>query len=254
MTVTASSLYRETGNFFRHQFTPIILLCLFIALLTTLITHTVATEEQEIIAISQQLENQSSDGLFQQLNSMTEEQKAAFVQEVKDPVITVLIAQLLSLLVISLFNTGLISLISCISAGKPVNTWYVATTALRMLPRMFILCFLVSLLTYLGLLIFIIPGIALMLLLSLSGVILMTEKCGVIAALRASLKTAWSHFALIWPTLPLWLATLIVIPLLLGYLLNALNADLSQFIINTVSYLISSVLTIYLYRLYMLIR
>ncbi|RFT05304.1 YciC family protein, partial [Edwardsiella anguillarum] len=96
-------------------------------------------------------------------------------------------------------------------------------------------------------------GIILAVGLALSPMIMTTERCGVIAAIRSSFRLSFASVRLISPAILLWMLMKLVL-LLLVDTLAALHPSLGMVIMGTLSNLISVGLIIYLSRLYMLLR
>ena len=68
MSITASSLYRDTGNFFRHQLLTLVLMSLLTAFITVMLAHALTPGEDQL-AILQQSDS-SATSLFEMVQNM----------------------------------------------------------------------------------------------------------------------------------------------------------------------------------------
>ena len=53
MSITASSLYRDTGNFLRHQLVTIVLMALLTSFITVIVGHALTPGEDQLYLLSQ---------------------------------------------------------------------------------------------------------------------------------------------------------------------------------------------------------
>ncbi len=74
-----------------------------------------------------------------------------------------------------------------------------------------------------------------------------------IGAMRASMKLAWKNMKVIAPAIVLWLLARIVLMFLISSL-TVLPVNIASVVMNALGNLVSAILIIYLYRLYMLLR
>ena len=245
MSFTAGSLYRDTGNFFRHQLVTIILMALLTSFITVLIGHAL-TPGADQLSILTDGDNGSGMSLIEMVQNMSPDQQRVLLKASAAGTFASLVGNTLLL-------GGMLSLLPMVSAGQRVSALRAIGASATTLPRLLLLVFLMTLIIQLGFMALVVPGLILAVVLSLAPVILSTEKMGIFAAMRTSTRLVWSQMKVVAPAIAVWLLAKVAV-LFLASSLTILPANVASVLLNALSNLVSAILIIYLYRLYMLLR
>ncbi|AKC32062.1 YciC family protein [Candidatus Pantoea carbekii] len=246
MSITTSSLYSDTKNFFRNELMTILMLVLLTSLISAIIAHVLTYDTDTLYLLNQS--NNENISLFSAFKNMSSEQQRMLLY-------ISAVGTFIDLISNTILIGGMLSLISLSYKDKITNVIEVIKVSIPLLPKLSLQLFIITFLIQLGLALLVIPGIILMFLLSLSPVILAVEKTSIIVAIRSSIPCAWKYIKLISPAISLWmLSKITLIFLFSSSMTNCINVLSSSIILNIFGNTVSAVLTVYLYRLYILLR
>ncbi|MGM8027129.1 YciC family protein [Yersinia enterocolitica] len=249
MPITANTLYRDSFNFLRNQLAAILLLALLTAFITVMLNQAFIPDTEQLSILSSTESDFASSGnlsITELVAQLTPEQQIILLKVSAAATFSALVGNVLLV-------GGMLTLISMVSQGSRVSALQAIGISLPILPRLLLLMFIGTLLIQLGITLFIVPGIIIAVALSLSPIIVSTEKMGVFAAMKTSVKLAFANVRLIIPAMMLWIAAKLILLYLVNHL-SSLPTPIASVVLSALSNLVSALLLVYLFRLYMLLR
>ncbi|WP_392430780.1 YciC family protein [Yersinia sp. HM-2024] len=249
MPITANTLYRDSFNFLRNQLAAILLLALLTAFITVMLNQAFIPDTEQLSILSSTESDFASSGnlsITELVAQLTPEQQIILLKVSAAATFSALVGNVLLV-------GGMLTLISMVSQGRRVSALQAIGISLPILPRLLLLMFIGTLLIQLGITLFIVPGIIIAVALSLSPIIVSTEKMGVFSAMKTSIKLAFANVRLIIPAMMLWIAAKLILLYLVSHL-TALPTPIASVVLSALSNLVSALLLVYLFRLYMLLR
>lgn len=248
MPIMARTLYRDMLNFFRNHFVNIILLVLLTALINVMLGHALSPGREQLMFLfdSTEIGNTASMSLSQIIEQLSGDQQRILLKASAAATFAGLVSNMV-------LSSGLLTMIRLISDHQPISVFRAIGLSAPILLRLFFLIFLSTFLVQLGLLLLVVPGVLLLLAFSLAPIIATRDNLGAIKSMRLSAKMAYANIRLIAPAMLFWLLAKATV-LLLATKITIVSTLLVEILLNGLSNLISTLLLIYLYRLYMLLR
>lgn len=249
MPITANTLYRDSFNFFRNQLTSILMLALLTAFISVLLNQAFSPDVEQLKILSAtegDFAASAGMGIQEIIQQMTPEQQMVLLKVSAAATFSALVSNVLLV-------GGMLTLIRLVSQGQRISALRAIGASAPELPRLLLLLFICTLLTQLGLTLFVVPGVIMAIAFSLAPVITATEKKGVFASIKLSCKLAFANARVIVPAMMLWLAAKLLVLFLVSHL-SVLTPNVASVVLTALSNLVSALLLIYLFRLYMLLR
>ncbi|MEB5992649.1 envelope biogenesis factor ElyC [Serratia ureilytica] len=249
MPITANALYRDSFNFLRNQLASILMLALLTAFISVLLNQAFSPDAEQLATLAASTSDFASStgmGIQDVIQQMTPEQQMVLLKVSAAATFSALVGNVLLV-------GGMLTLIRLVSQGQRTSALRALGASAPDLPRLLLLLFICTLLIQLGLTLFVVPGVIMAIAFALAPVIVSVDKKGVFASLKLSSKLAFANARVIVPAMMLWLAAKLLVLFLVSHL-SVLTPNVASVVLTALSNLVSALLLIYLFRLYMLLR
>ena len=249
MPITANTLYRDSFNFFRNQLTSILMLALLTAFISVLLNQAFSPDVEQLKILSAtegDFAASAGMGIQEIIQQMTPEQQMVLLKVSAAATFSALVGNVLLV-------GGMLTLVRLVSQGQRLSALRAIGASAPELPRLLLLLFICTLLIQLGLTLFVVPGVIMAIAFSLAPVITTADKKGVFASIKLSCKLAFANARVIVPAMMLWLAAKLLVLFMVSHL-SVLTPNVASVVLTALSNLVSALLLIYLFRLYMLLR
>ena len=243
MPITANALYRDSFNFLRNQLASILMLALLTAFISVLLNQAFSPDAEQLATLAATTSDFASStgmGIQEVIQQMTPEQQMVLLKVSAAATFSALVG-------------GMLTLIRLVSQGQRTSALRALGASAPDLPRLLLLLFICTLLIQLGLTLFVVPGVLMAIAFALAPVIASVDKKGVFASLKLSSKLAFANARVLVPAMMLWLAAKLLVLFLVSHL-SVLTPNVASVVLTALSNLVSALLLIYLFRLYMLLR
>ncbi|VAX76820.1 UPF0259 membrane protein YciC [Serratia symbiotica] len=249
MPITANVLYRDSLNFFRNQLTSILMLVMLTASISLLLNQILGTDS-EILKIlnatNGDFATSPSMGIQEFIRKMRPEQQIMLLKATVAAAFSALVGK-------ALLIGGVLTLLRLISQGQDTSAIRALVISIPVLPRLMLLLFICSLLIQLGLRLLVVPGVIMAIAFSLSSIITTTDKQGVFDSIKLSCRLAFFNVRVIVPAMLLWVVAKLLLFFMFGHL-APLMPNAARWGVAALGNLVSALLLIYLFRLYILLR
>ncbi|AEI74773.1 UPF0259 membrane protein [Candidatus Moranella endobia PCVAL] len=245
----ASTMYQDMLNFFRNQLTSVVLLALLTALINVILGYILSpgSAQLRILNDCNNISNIADMSIQQLVRNMSLEQQMVLLKAAAASTIAGIVGNVL-------LASGLLNMVRLTSNNQQPNSVLRAIgLSAPILPRLLLLIFLTTLLVQLGMLFIIVPGVVFAIAFSLAPVIATSDNLGTIKSMRMSASLAFANIRLLAPAVCLWLLAKAIV-LLLATKLTIISSLIVAVLLNGLINLLSAILLIYLFRLYILLR
>ncbi|ENG6110449.1 UPF0259 family protein [Serratia liquefaciens] len=249
MPITANTLYRDSFNFFRNQLASILILALLTAFISVMLNQVFSPDIEQLKILSAtegDFAASAGMGIQEIIQQMTPEQQMVLLKVSAAATFSALVGNVLLV-------GGMLTLVRLVSQGQRLSALRAIGASAPELPRLLLLLFICTLLIQLGLTLFVVPGVIMAIAFSLAPVITTADKKGVFTSIKLSCKLAFANARVIVPAMMLWLAAKLLVLFMVSHL-SVLTPNVASVVLTALSNLVSALLLIYLFRLYMLLR
>lgn len=241
--ITASEIRSDTYHFFSKQIGIIFFISVFVTLVGML-SDMFIKPDMHIVSIIENNKFINAHSLLDLINNMNLEEKNELLKYSIFKIIELLLGKTVLL-------GSMIILISNLSYNKKESITSSISSLFASLPNLFLLNFITTFLIQLGFMFFIIPGVLLSIILSLSPIIFSFKKHGLIESIRFSMCVSWKYIKIIGSGVLFWMCSKFITTTMLSNI-YFINKNIVFLILNVSVNILYSLLIIYLFRFYMI--
>ncbi|XBC43554.1 MAG: YciC family protein [Buchnera aphidicola (Meitanaphis flavogallis)] len=244
MYITANSLYRDTVNFFKTQWLTIFVI-IFVSSIITAILDNFFAPTSNILMFFHESKKDQYYSLFEFIQTLTPYQQ-------KQLLLFSIIKLISSLIGNTVLIGILITFMQYISFKNENLFLQLKPTNLFLFLNLFALILVNTVIIQIGLISLVLPGIILVILLSLSPIVLIVNNTTIIQSIASSIKITLCHAKIVFPAVILWLFLKFIVLVVLSDI-KVIPEFMLLLSLNIIINFISSILVIYLFRFHMLL-
>ncbi|CAL4321669.1 YciC family protein [Buchnera aphidicola] len=245
MYITNKILFNNSKKFFIKRFWIIFLISLFSALIAMTANYFVAPEYRKL-SIFYELNKYNTNYLFTKIQTMHFSEQKILLKILFSKIFSYLISNTILLI-------GIIGILELFFSNES-NLWKKKFyKMITFFPNLLLLVIVLTIIIQFGSMIFIIPGLFISSLLSLSPIILFSEEKNVVFSIKKSINITFKNMRFIFPSIIFWILSKTTI-LIISFITNSIiSSYLNIFLLYWINNLLLSFLIIYLFHFYIFI-
>lgn len=237
-------LYLDTWYYIRFNYVYIIKIIIIITSVQVGLDHFFLLKKSELIFIN----NDSNISINDLFNQLSENQRYTLIK-------IFIISNIFKIFINTTLCISILTMLQLTTnnANYNFNSSNLIKKSVLFFPKLLLLIFYNTLFIQLGLLLALIPGVIVAILTSLSPIVIINDNTAIIKAIQNSVKISIVHIHLIAPAILLWFLIKIIIAIIWIQCVGQWIFFIKT-LLNGIDYLVSIILLIYLYHLYINIK